>query len=51
MNLRQRGITVGDLLISTILIGAITLLINKITEEKKQTLLNNLERETISIKI
>ena len=51
MNLRERGITVGDLLISTILIGAITLLINKITEEKKQTLLNNLERETISIKI
>lgn len=51
MNLRERGITVGDLLISTILIGAITLLINKITEEKKQTLLNNFERETISIKI
>ena len=47
MNLKERGITVGDLLIILIIIIASTILIKSISKDKKTTL-NNYNQEKVS---
>ena len=49
MNLKERGITVGDLLIILIIIIASTILIKSISKDKKTTL-NNCNQEKVSYK-
>ena len=49
MNLKERGITVGDLLIILIIIIASTILIKSISKDKKTTL-NNYNQEIVSYK-
>ena len=56
MNFKERGITVGDLLIMFIIILISTILVKSFNKEKKTTLnLNNQEKipyiETVSSKI
>ena len=50
MNLKERGITVGDLLIILIIILITTILYRTYSKEKKSTLYYN-SQETISYKI
>ena len=49
MNLKERGITVGDLLIILIIIIASTILVKSISKDKKTTL-NNCNQECVSYK-
>ena len=49
MNLRERGITVGDLLIILIIIFSTTIIINKY-KNQKQSSLNNINTEIITLK-
>ena len=49
MNLKERGITVGDLLILIIIIITSTILIKSFSKDKKTTL-NYSDREQISYK-
>ena len=49
MNLKERGITVGDLLIILILILTSTILIKSFEKDKKTTL-NHINQENISYK-
>ena len=49
MDLKERGITVGDLLIILIIIIASTILIKSISKDKKTTL-NNCNQENVSYK-
>tara|TARA_B100000900_G_scaffold315916_1_gene274835 strand:+ start:459 stop:632 length:174 start_codon:yes stop_codon:yes gene_type:complete len=49
MNLKERGITVGDLLIITILIISSTILIKSLNKDKKTTL-NYSNQEEVSYK-
>ena len=49
MNLRERGITVGDLLIILIIIFSTTIIINKY-KNQKQSSLNNIKTEIITLK-
>ena len=49
MNLKERGITVGDLLILLIIIITSTILIKSINKDKKTTL-NNSNLENVSYK-
>ena len=49
MNLRERGITVGDLLIIIIIIFSTTIIINKY-KNQKQSSLNNIKTEIITLK-
>ena len=49
MNLKERGITVGDLLIILIIIIASTILIKSISKDKKTTL-NYSNQEKVSYK-
>ena len=49
MNLKERGITVGDLLIILIIIITSTLLVNSFRKDKKTTL-NYSNQENISYK-
>ena len=49
MNLRERGITVGDLLIILIIIFSTNFLIKKYMQKDKSSL-NNLKTEIISLK-
>jgi len=49
MNLKERGITVGDLLIILIIIITSTILIKSFTKDKKKTL-NNSNQEQVSYK-
>ncbi len=50
MNLRERGITVGDLLIILIIIFSTTFIINKYKDQKRSSL-NNIKTEIISVQI
>ena len=50
MNLKERGITVGDLLIILIIIITSTILIKSFSKDKKTTL-NYINQEQISHKI
>ena len=50
MNLKERGITVGDLLIILIVIITSTILIKSISKDKKTTL-NYSNQEQVSYKI
>ena len=47
MNLKERGITVGDLLILIIIIITSTILINSFSKDKKKTL-NFINQEKVS---
>jgi len=49
MNLRERGITVGDLLIILIIIFSTTFIINKYKNQKQYSL-NNIKTEIITLK-
>ena len=49
MNLKGRGITVGDLLIILIIIITSTILIKSFSKDKKTTL-NNINQEQVSYK-
>ena len=49
MNLKERGITVGDLLIILIIIIASTILVKSISKDKKTTLIN-CNQESVSYK-
>ncbi len=49
MNLKERGITVGDLLIILIMIITSTILIKSFSKDKKTTL-NNINQEQVSHK-
>ena len=49
MNLKERGITVGDLLIILIIIITSTILIKSISKDKKTTL-NYINQEIVSYK-
>ena len=49
MNLKERGITVGDLLIILIIILASTVLIKSLNKNKKTTLINS-NKEIVSYK-
>ena len=49
MNLRERGITVGDLLIILIIIFSTTIIINKY-KDQKQSSLNIIKSEIVMIK-
>ena len=49
MNLKERGITVGDLLIVLIIIITSTILIKSIKKDKK-TMLNYTQQEKVSYK-
>ena len=49
MNLKERGITVGDLLLILIIIITSTILIKSFSKEKKTTL-NHSYQETVSFK-
>ena len=49
MNLRERGITVGDLLIILIIIFSATFIIKKYKSENESSL-NNVKTEIISLK-
>ena len=49
MNLKERGITVGDLLIILIIIIASTILIKSFSKDKKTTL-NYINQEQVSYK-
>ena len=50
MNLKERGITVGDLLIILIIIITSTILIKSFSKDKKTTL-NYINQEQVSYKI
>ena len=50
MNLKERGITVGDLLIILIIIITSTILIKSFSKDKKTTL-NYCDQENVSYKI
>ena len=50
MNLKERGITVGDLLILTIIIITSTILIKSFSKDKKTTL-NYSNQEQVSYKV
>ena len=51
MNLKERGITVGDLLIILIIVIASTILIKSFSKDKKTTLnYNNINQEKVSYK-
>ena len=50
MNLKERGITVGDLLILIIIIISSTILIKSISKDKKTTF-NYINQEQVSCKI
>ena len=47
MNLKERGITIGDLIIIIILIFTTTILVKSFNKDKK-TKLNQINKETIS---
>ena len=47
MNLKERGVTIGDLLIILIVIITSTILIKSLSKDKKTTL-NNITQENIS---
>jgi len=49
MNLKERGITVGDLLILLIIIITTTILIKSFSKDKKKTL-NYINQEQVSYK-
>ncbi len=49
MNLKERGITVGDLLIILIIILTSTVLIKSLNKNKKTTLINS-NKENVSYK-
>ena len=49
MNLKERGITVGDLLIILIIIITSTILIKSVSKDKKTTL-NYINQEQVSYK-
>ena len=49
MNLKERGITVGDLLIILIIIMTSTILIKSLSKNKKTTL-NHINKEEVSYK-
>ena len=49
MNLKERGITVGDLLIMLIIIITSTILIKSFSKDKKTTL-NDINQEQVSYK-
>ena len=49
MNLKERGITVGDLLIILLIIITSTILIKSFSKDKKTTL-NNCHQEQVSYK-
>ena len=50
MNLKERGITVGDLLLTLIFIISTLLIINKVNENKKQVLTSISPYEVLSHK-
>ena len=50
MNLKERGITVGDLLITFIIILSITILVKSLNKDKK-TALNHSNQEKVSHQI
>ena len=50
MNLKERGITVGDLLIILIIIITSTILIKSFSKDKKTTL-NYINQEQVSYKV
>ena len=50
MNLKERGITVGDLLIILIIIITSTILIKSISKDKKTTTFNYSNQEQVSYK-
>ena len=49
MNLKERGITVGDLLIILLLILTSTILVKSFNKDKKETM-NNINREILTNK-
>ena len=49
MNLKERGITVGDLVIILIIILTTTVLVKTINKDKKTTL-NHINQEKLSLK-
>ena len=49
MNLKERGITVGDLLIILIIVITSTILIKSFSKDKKKTL-NYINQEQVSLK-
>ena len=51
MNLKERGITVGDLLIVTFIIIVTCLLISKFKENKQQTYLNGFHQQFLEYEI
>ncbi len=50
MNLKERGITVGDLLLTIIIITTVTILVKTFNKDKK-TSLNLINRDEISHKV
>ena len=51
MNFKERGITVGDLLIVTFIVIITSIAINKFKENKQQTYLNGFHKQIIDYEI
>ena len=51
MNFKERGITVGDLLIVTFIVIITSIAINKFKENKQQTYLNGFHNQIIDYEI